>query len=381
MVSYAGEIQKAKQTYQTNLNNQKAQLENEKNTNIANYNKEMDNLVSQREYYTQTQNEMIDNWKDKQTEIQQAKTDQNIAEINQQKDKAEADYTKEQKGAYSDYFNESNGFGVNAEQRLANGLSNSGYSEASKQSMFNAYQNRIASARQSLNETNQNFDNQIQDAKLANDSALAEIAYNALQQQTQLALDEFNYKSEITKQKLDYAQSETNNYYNRYQQVYQQLYNDYQSDVNYWQNRENTENEYERWLKEFEAQQRQFWANYNASYGSGGGSYDWSDGGSSGSSKKSSGTTDFSKIAKSNGWTKTSISMNYANTKSSAKKYGTFSNGYQPKGISGYGKLKKSEYTCTVNGKEQNVWVTTGGGKTRAWYWDGKSKTYVGISW
>lgn len=80
------------------------------------------------------------------------------------------------------------------------------------------------------------------------------------------------------------------------------------------------------------------------------------------------------------GWTSTAMSMSYANTKSSVDDYGTFSNGYQPKGISGYGKLTPSNQYITVNGKQQNVWLTTGDGKTRAWYWDGKSKTYVGIS-
>ena len=59
-----------------------------------------------------------------------------------------------------------------------------------------------------------------------------------------------------------------------------------------------------------------------------------------------------------------------------AQKYGTFSNGYQPKGISGYGKLSKSGDTITYNGKKQNVWKTKDGTK---WYWDGKSRTYKPI--
>lgn len=83
--------------------------------------------------------------------------------------------------------------------------------------------------------------------------------------------------------------------------------------------------------------------------------------------------------AKSNGWASTGISMTKSNTTKSAKEFGTFSNNYQPKGISGYGKLQKSGQTINVNGKQQNVWLTTGDGKTRAWYWDGSSRTYVGI--
>lgn len=54
-------------------------------------------------------------------------------------------------------------------------------------------------------------------------------------------------------------------------------------------------------------------------------------------------------------------------------KYGYFSNGYQPKGIIGYGKVSKSGDTIKVNGKTQNVWKTSNG---NLWYWDGSSRTY-----
>ena len=141
------------------------------------------------------------------------------------------------------------------------------------------------------------------------------------------------------------------------------------------------------------ALQQQYY-NYLMSQGRGGGGYSsggrYYGGGSGGygdddevvlnggNTKKKSGGSSSSLNTK--GWTSTGISMNKGNTSKSAKEYGTFSNNYQPKGISGYGKLQKSGQTITVNGKKQNVWLTTGDGNTRAWYWDGKSKTYVGIS-
>lgn len=59
--------------------------------------------------------------------------------------------------------------------------------------------------------------------------------------------------------------------------------------------------------------------------------------------------------------------------KSDAEIYGTFSNGYQPKGISGYGVLSKSGDTIKVGNKTQNIWKTQDGS---LWYWDGSSKTY-----
>jgi len=65
-----------------------------------------------------------------------------------------------------------------------------------------------------------------------------------------------------------------------------------------------------------------------------------------------------------------------SNNQSDAQKYGTFSNGYQPKGIGGYGALSKSGDTIKVNGKTQNIWKTPDG--TR-WYWDGANRQYVRI--
>ena len=73
--------------------------------------------------------------------------------------------------------------------------------------------------------------------------------------------------------------------------------------------------------------------------------------------------------------------IQWSNPEQSGKKtdadvYGTFSNGYQPKGISGYGTLKKSGDTIKVGNKTQNIWKTNDGSR---WYWDGKNKKYVKI--
>lgn len=70
-----------------------------------------------------------------------------------------------------------------------------------------------------------------------------------------------------------------------------------------------------------------------------------------------------------------------------AETYGTFKNGYQPKGISGHGTLEKTGETTTIErtvmygtkkGKKveltQNIWEAEDG--TR-WIWDGKNNCYV----
>ena len=58
---------------------------------------------------------------------------------------------------------------------------------------------------------------------------------------------------------------------------------------------------------------------------------------------------------------------------SDADTYGTFSNGYQPKGISGHGSLSKTGDKITVNGNKQNVWRAEDG---TTWYWDGSVRQY-----
>lgn len=61
---------------------------------------------------------------------------------------------------------------------------------------------------------------------------------------------------------------------------------------------------------------------------------------------------------------------------SDADKFGVFSNGYQPKGIGGYGAVSKTGDTIKIGNKTQNVWKTPDG--TR-WYWDGSSRRYVAM--
>ena len=68
-----------------------------------------------------------------------------------------------------------------------------------------------------------NYDNSITEARLQNNSLLAEIAYNALQQQLELSLQGFQYKNQLildkTAKKLEVDQM----YDNRYQNVLAQI--------------------------------------------------------------------------------------------------------------------------------------------------------------
>lgn len=61
-------------------------------------------------------------------------------------------------------------------------------------------------------------------------------------------------------------------------------------------------------------------------------------------------------------------------TAKAAKKYGTFSNGYQPKGIMNYGKVKSTGRKCMVNNRKQTVWKTD---DDTLWVWDGVNNKYI----
>lgn len=179
----------------------------------------------------QKYNELINATKDygeKQAEITQAKTDQTITEINQQKDQANKDYIKEQKGAYTDYARQTNAYGTNAEIQASAGLAGSGYSESSKVNMYNTYQNRYMTAREAYNRAVLNYDNQIAQAQLQNNAQLAEIAFNSLQTQLQLALEGFQYQNELLNNLLSQKLNISSTYDNLWQSQYNTLLNEAQ---------------------------------------------------------------------------------------------------------------------------------------------------------
>ena len=171
-------------------------------------------------------NELIQASKDyatQQQQIQQANTDFAIEKIEQQKDQAKKDYTKEQTGAYTDYQKATDQYGVAAEKQASAGLQNTGYAESSKVQAFTAYQNRYATARETYNQAVLNYDNAIKDAQLKNNAALAEIAFNALQTQLEYALQGFQYKNQLLQTKLDTQIKLDSEYHDRYQDVLSQI--------------------------------------------------------------------------------------------------------------------------------------------------------------
>jgi hypothetical protein len=199
------------------------QVNNEKNQALAETRSTYDQMINNSDAHFQRQIDASKDYEKKQTELQQAQTDLAIEKINQQKQQTEQDYIKEQKAAYTDYQKASNQYGVNAEKMATQGLTNTGYSESAKTSMFNTYQNRYSTARDTYNRAILNFDNGIKDAMLANSSALAKIAYDSLQQQLSLGLQQFQYKNELIQQKLTAVNETEDRYYGRWKDVLSQI--------------------------------------------------------------------------------------------------------------------------------------------------------------
>lgn len=163
------------------------------------------------------------NWADKQTQLQNEKTDFAIKEINQNKANAKKDYLKEQSGAYVDWQKQSDEYGANAEAAADRGMSGTGWSETAQVGMFNAYQNRVATARESYLRAVQNYDNAITEARLQNSSVLAEIAFDSLQKQLEYSLQGLQYKNQLLAEKVKQKTALDSEYWGRYQDVLKQI--------------------------------------------------------------------------------------------------------------------------------------------------------------
>lgn len=210
--------------YTVDYNDKRFQeVENEEATALREVQSTYDNMINESQGFYQQQIDASKEWANTQSELQQAQTDFAIEKVEQAKEQAEKQYTKEQKGAYTDYQKATNQYGANAEKLATQGLNQTGYSESTRTNAYNTYQNRYATARESYNQAILNYDNSIKEAQLANNSALATIAYEALQQQLELSLQGFQYKNQLLLQKVDAVNQTKDRYYTRWQNVQQQI--------------------------------------------------------------------------------------------------------------------------------------------------------------
>ena len=198
-------------------------VESDKNQALTELEQTYAGMIGNTDQYYDKQIQASKDWADKQTQLQQEQTDFAIEQINQQKDQAHKDYLKEQSASYVDFQKQSNKYGANAEQMASAGLWGSGFSESSQVGMYNTYQNRVASARETYKLAVQNYNNQITQARIQNNAVLAEIAYNALKEQLTYSLEGFQYKNNLILEQANKKVEMENMYYQRYQDVLNQI--------------------------------------------------------------------------------------------------------------------------------------------------------------
>lgn len=214
----------AVKAYEVDYNDKRfVENNNQKNAALSDVEKTYGGMIdSTDKYYNDLVNQSKD-WADKQADIQNEQTDFAIQKIEQQKEQARQDYTKEQKGAYTDWQKESDRYGANAEAMASNGLAASGYSETAQVNMYTTYQNRVATARETFARAEMNYNNNIKEAKLQNSSALAEIYANAYKEQLELGLEGFKYRNSLLIEKANKKLEVDEMYYSRYRDIESQI--------------------------------------------------------------------------------------------------------------------------------------------------------------
>lgn len=215
-------------------------------------------MIGKSDQFYDAQIQASKDWADKQTQLQQDRTDFAIEQIEQQKEQAHKDYLKEQSGAYVDWQKQSNKYGVEAERQASAGLTGTGFAESSQVSMYNTYQNRVMTARESYNKAVLNYNNAIKDAMLQNNAALAEIAYNALQKQLELSLQGFQYKNQLVIDRANKKLEIDNVYYNRYMDVLDQINKENEVKKDIWKYKDT-----QKWQTEQAQIERDFTAGEN----------------------------------------------------------------------------------------------------------------------
>ena len=232
------------------------QVENERMQKEADLSETYNNMIDETDKYYNNRIDATKEYAQQQSELQQANTDFAIQQIEQEKEQAQKDYTKEQKGAYTDYMKKTKS---DAQNMANSGLRNTGYSESSEVSIYNTYQNRVATAKDSLNRSLLSFNNSIQQARLANNERLAEIAYNSLQTENQLSQQAFEYKNTLILQRESELERVNELYYQRYQDVIGQINNEIALQMEI----DRIDREYDQWIKEFNERNRQWLAEFD----------------------------------------------------------------------------------------------------------------------
>lgn len=197
------------------------QNDNHYNEQLNNWN----NLINQEQ-------DLIDQNIKTQTDLQNRRNEYNLKLINQNKEEAQKQANAEISDAYIDLQKAQNRYAGQSETMAANGLLGTGYEQNQDIALNVAYQNRVATAKSALQKANTQYDNQIQEALLNNDTVLAQLALDQLNQSYQLALKNFEFTNELYNNKINYEQSIRDSYFNKGQTLQSRIENYYENYYN-----------------------------------------------------------------------------------------------------------------------------------------------------
>ena len=198
-------------------------LQEEKNTAISEVEQLYGDMIQGNKDHYQGMIDATKEAAEKQSQLQQQQTDFAVEQIEQQKKDAEKSYQKEQSAAWTDYKKQTDPHGVAAEQLAQAGMEGSGYAESSRVAMYNAYQNRVATARAGLEQAMVSYNNAITQARLTNDATLAQIALDALQQRLAYEAQVFQMNNELLLQQYNQVTGLKDYWYSREQALLAQL--------------------------------------------------------------------------------------------------------------------------------------------------------------
>lgn len=240
-------------------------IERERQERISQSNAEYNKTINDVNNHYDTVNQALDQGYAKREQAINQQTQATIDNINTQKDRAERNYQNEQRGSYIDYRNAINPYGAQAELRASRGLTNSGYSETYQSNAYNTWQNRVATAKQSLNDALVDYNAQITNARNTNSTALAELWSNVALQKAQNSLQGFQYKNTLIENRNQRETQLQQLYDTKYQNMYKNISEDLNRQISNYQYGVNALNEIRKnreksnqWQAEYDRQKEQY---------------------------------------------------------------------------------------------------------------------------
>lgn len=190
---------------------------------LAESNKVYEQAITNTNQVLNKNNAYADQYLQKNSEMLDAQTNLDINKIEQQKVKTEDNYNKVAKTANKSYIDSTNRYGVEAELRAQNGLNSGGYVGMKNLVKFEENQKALGEARANANQTIQELNNQISQAKIENSSKKAEYSLEVAKMKLDAQVEQMQKQSELMLGQLESKQNLNQNYDSLYMQIVDQI--------------------------------------------------------------------------------------------------------------------------------------------------------------